>query len=379
MLNAVELNHILAQIFGYSDDELGRRIGFLVDVPAIPEDDTENWRARRALVMRWARTLNRDSLHHCVVYAYESLDINNPLFDQSLHNIDLKDEVPDDAAQLAQYAPDPTEAAEVYSRAECWIALTQSSATLPLKQVVSQLAFRAVTLTHFESSFIPALQIDAQILEMRLQKLAHELNDAHTAILKFRVKTATYTLNIDLRYRIAFADAVRFTRNGLVGCLPAGEAYTVPYEGEKIGIISITDGILPLQNGLYIALCEVQENRIVCIDGENEWSKQLRAELAQDPARTNIAELGFGILAEWNIAPTGNLRIDEKLSPHIALGRSEHIGGVTSPADFLCPENVTHRDFIFHRDIMPDIAIESITLIAKDRETRIMQADRYLF
>jgi leucyl aminopeptidase (aminopeptidase T) len=46
----------------------------------------------------------------------------------------------------------------------------------------------------------------------------------------------------------------------------------------------------------------------------------------------------------------GNVLEDEKAGPHIALGRSEHLGGVTGPDAFSDPRHVWHEDFVYARE-----------------------------
>jgi leucyl aminopeptidase (aminopeptidase T) len=46
----------------------------------------------------------------------------------------------------------------------------------------------------------------------------------------------------------------------------------------------------------------------------------------------------------------GNVLEDEKAGPHIALGRSEHLGGTTGPEAFNDPRHVWHEDFVYARE-----------------------------
>ena len=353
-------------------------MGFLVDVPSIAADDTPQWRERRAIVMKWARALEKTSFHACMVYAYESVGRCNADLSHPVHAIALTDEIPDTADLLERYPGEVWEIDNVYSRAEFWIAMTQYSATAPLKIAAAWYGFRAVTMPGFTQAMMPALAIDVAVIESRVSKLASALTNAHTAVLNFDVDGRNYALTLDLRYRMGFAQSGRYTRNGQVGNLPSGEAYIVPYEGEKIGIISTTDGILPIEHKGKVALCEISENRIVCIDGDNDWANGLREWIAVDPTRSNVAELGFGILGEWGIESVGHPLLDEKLAPHIALGRSEHLGGVTSPADFKTHATACHVDYIYHRSIMSHVRIVRASLLFDDRpECVFMANDRY--
>jgi leucyl aminopeptidase (aminopeptidase T) len=84
---------------------------------------------------------------------------------------------------------------------------------------------------------------------------------------------------------------------------------------------------------------------VVDVLGRGEAAADLRAFLALDGARRNVAELGLGcnpMARVW-----GNVLEDEKAGPHIALGRSEHLGGVTGPDAFEDPRHIWHHDFVY--------------------------------
>ena len=379
MLNGTELNILFSQVFGYSATDCGHRIGFLVDVPTQSSDDTKDWRERRELTMRWARSLAQTAHHACMVYAYESVGRNNAELVHPLHGIILTENVPNTASELNHHYGEIAEPEDVYSRAEFWIALTQYSATAPLKMAAARYGFKAATMPGFTLSMLPALSINVNEIDARVTKLANALTQAHTAVLIFDVHGSSYELTLDLRYRLGFASSGRFTMNGQAGNLPSGEAYIVPYEGETLGILSSSSGILPIERDGEIALCEVSENRVVCVDGANAWADELRQSVELDPARANVAELGLGVLGEWGIEAVGHILLDEKLALHIALGRSEHLGGVTSPSDFKSPSHVSHIDYVFHPRLMPDIRITKGILMFDDGEVEFVSNDRYQY
>src|SRR2546430_6587847 len=88
-------------------------------------------------------------------------------------------------------------------------------------------------------------------------------------------------------------------------------------------------------------------------------SRKLRDFLFADSARRNIAELGLGCNPKARVWE--NVLEDEKAGPHIALGRSEHIGGVTGPDAFNDPRHVWHEDFVYARE--SPIQIRKLTLV----------------
>ena len=377
MLKGAELNLLFSQVFGYSASEFGHRIGFLVDVPSAASEDTQEWRERRVLAMQWARALAKTSFHACMVYAYESVGRGND-FIHLVHNIPLSREIPDLAGQLGMVGTEMVSVGEVYSRAEFWIALTQVSVTGILKVAAARYGFRAAALPGFSNAMLPSLSVDVSVVDLRTRKLAQALTRAQWAELDFDVKGSRYSLTLDLRYRMGFASSGRFRHNGQTGTIPGGEAYIVPYEGEKAGIASMTEGILPVGHEGSVALCEVSENRIVCIDGGGAWVSSLRDAIAAEPACANVAELGLGILGEWGIQPVGNALHDELLGIHVALGRSEHIGGVTSPADFKSPDRAQHVDYIYHSAVMPEVRVVRGILGGEGRSAVFYQNEHYV-
>lgn len=374
-----DLNKLLSQVFGYNPTESGRRFGFLVDVPLNAAQDNPDWRARREFVVECAQHLIQRGRHACIVYAYASVGRGNADLVNPVYPIAIGDGIPATAVDLEAYPSHGTSVKDVYARAEFWIALTQYSATAPLKLAAARYGFRAATMPGFTLSMIPALSVDLEAIDQRVSKLARMLTLAHTATLTFDVQGASYELRLDLRHRMGFASSGRFLTNGQAGNLPSGEAYIVPYEGECAGVLSRTEGILPIENNGEIALCEVAENRVVCVEGNDKWSTDLRASISSDPARANIAELGLGVLAEFGVEAVGHVLLDEKLAVHIALGRSEHLGGVTAPSDFLSPANVSHIDYVYHRKFMPHIRIARGVLSTDDADFVFVENDKYRF
>ncbi len=375
----IDLNKLFSQVFGYDARESGHRFGFLTDVPNSAEQDTPDWRARRALVAEWAQKLAKQGRHACIVYAYASVGRGNADLIHPVCPIASGDVIPATAADLEAYPSQGSPVAEVYGRAEFWIALTQHSATAPLKLAAARYGFRAATMPGFTISMLPALNVDLEAVDARVSKLARLLTASHSATLTFDAGGAAYTLRLDLRHRMGFASSGRFLTNGQAGNLPSGEAYIVPYEGECAGVLSRTSGILPIERDGEIALCEVSENRIVCVEGNGKWADGLRASIADDPARANLAELGLGVLGEFGIEAVGHVLLDEKLAVHIALGRSEHLGGVTSPADFLSPSNVSHIDYVYHHKLMPHVRIVRGVLETDDNAFVFVENGKYRF
>jgi hypothetical protein len=156
-------------------------------------------------------------------------------------------------------------------------------------------------------------------------------------------------LRFDFRFRKPEADDGRLPRNQppprLIN-LPSGEAYTAAYEGER-GEASQTRGVLPVPFGGEIVRLRIDDNRVQEVVGDTSAAKELREFLFADGARCNVAELGLGCNPKARV--WGNVLEDEKAGPHIALGRSEHLGGSVGPDAFSNPRNVWHEDFVYAR------------------------------
>jgi leucyl aminopeptidase (aminopeptidase T) len=176
------------------------------------------------------------------------------------------------------------------------------------------------------------------------------------------VDGVNYHLTLDLRYRTAHASGGLIREAGTVGNLPSGEAYIVPYEGERSGEPSRTAGELPVQFGNEIVLYRLEGNRAVEVLSRGAAADLESAKLRDEPAYGNIAELGLGVLGEWGVTAVGSILLDEKLGLHIAFGRSEHFGGVTSPSSFRSPGNVVHIDRVYVPSSQPRVQVEEVSL-----------------
>jgi hypothetical protein len=84
-----------------------------------------------------------------------------------------------------------------------------------------------------------------------------------------------------------------------------------------------------------------------------------------------MAEVGIGVLGEWGVEAVGSTLLDEKLGLHIAFGRSDHFGGVTSPASFRNRERVVHIDRVYVESVQPRVRVRRVAFVYPDgsRET----------
>jgi leucyl aminopeptidase (aminopeptidase T) len=257
--------------------------------------------------------------------------------------------------------------AEIFEEQDILLAPTQFSATAPLKLAAGLHGFRAATMPGFNAEMIPTLKLDYSEIGARVEKLAALLDDAQEARLVFNVKhNAALHLTLDLRFREAHRSGGVFRRAGRVGNLPSGEAYIVPYEGERSAEPSRSEGKLPVQFGNEVVIYEVVRNRAVAVISQGGESTRESQKLAAEPAYGNMAELGLGVLADFGLEPEGEILIDEKLGLHIAFGRSDHFGGQVGVADFNDSGKVVHIDRVYLKQVQPQIAVLAVDLVAGD-------------
>jgi hypothetical protein len=225
--------------------------------------------------------------------------------------------------------------------------LTEFSATAALDGYCRRKTdFRAASLPGLERRMEQsALSADYGEVARRCAILDDVLNDAD--LLEVRFSTGQRCV-FDLRWRKAEVDdgyLPRGKQGDRIINLPSGETFIVPYEGEKAGEASRTEGELPVEVAGERVVLSVRANRIQKVEGSGPGAGALRTLFAADPARANIAEVAFGC-NDWAVV-TGNVLEDEKAGFHWAYGRSDHLGGTVGVKAFLAPGNVVHQDIVY--------------------------------
>jgi aminopeptidase len=349
------------------DDQVDRVLAVLVDVPRNPARDNPAWAERRALAYEWYAALKSSRagipLDDVRLVAYPDAGSNNADLPAEAFMIDAP---PPSAAAALPSAGLRVTFTHVFAESQLILAPTEFSTTAPLKVAAKRFGFRAATMPGFAPSMIPALRIDYGEVARRVDALKSRLDAASRADVRFMVDgNREYTVRFDLRHRTAHASTGRFPEPGTAGNLPSGEAYIVPYEGEK-GEPSGTAGILPVEIDGEVVLFTIAANRAVDAAGDGPAAEAERGHLRREPAYGNMAELGFGVLAAFGLAPVGEILLDEKLGLHVAFGRSEHFGGIVGPAAFSSPAEVIHLDRIYIPESMPRILVASVTLAVRD-------------
>ena len=377
-LTGEELVNLIGSVFPRHPND--NKLAILVDVPRHRNDDTDNWKLRRTIVEGWYQALKTHcqalKLQEVALIAYPDVSSNNADLPESGFRITGKladtGEGLKDSGQMITFDT-------VFSDYQLFLSPTQYSTTAPLKNAAKKYLFRAATMPGFSPKMIPALRIDYNEVFRRVAIIKDKVDKAQYADVTFTVdKEKEFKVYFDLRYRKGHLSSGRFPDQGTAGNLPSGETYIVPYEGDS-GEKTKTEGILPVQIGEDVVYFTIRENRAISVEGESEAVSLEQDHLNREPAYGNMAELGFGVLADFGLTPIDEILLDEKLGFHVAFGRSDHFGGAVGPKDFSSPQAVIHLDRIYIPATQPRISVTSIMLGYEDEKTeKIIENDRYL-
>jgi hypothetical protein len=357
-----QLSGLLSSVFGSQESE--RWLTLMVDLPDDRVPDHEAWRDRRAIAGEWFRTLSSraDELPFSgvVFCVYPNVGSNN----NDLPGVATVARGFEEHAAL----PDGTDMPlhEILAASSVVLALTEMSATAPLKLLAREHAFRGATLPGFSRPMIPVLALDFEQVNDRVLQFKERMDRAEGVAVTLEAVGRTWDSFFDLRFRTGHASGGLMREPGMVGNLPSGEAYVVPYEGERAGEPSRTAGELPVQFDDEVVVYRIEENRAVDVLTSGTRSDQERQRLSDEPAYGNMAEVGIGVLGEWGIQAVGSTLLDEKLGLHIAFGRSDHFGGVTGPASFRSREGVVHIDRVYVPSTQPMVAVREVAFMYPD-------------
>jgi hypothetical protein len=376
-LNGEELVALVRRVFQPRASE--RTLAVLVDLPDSVSVDNPDWQARRAMAREWVDELSarQDELGlaaHLVLYRNVRADnADLPATAWLAHGGPLADNA--DALDPAEAVP----FADLLAAHPIVIAPTEFSATAPLKVAGRTHPIRAATMPGFRADMIPALRLDYGEVNRRVGILKGLLDGASGADFVLRHPRGEARLHLDLRFRTAHASGGVLTTPGVAGNLPSGEAYIVPYEGEREGEGSRSSGILPVQLRGEVVLYRIAANRAVEVLSVGPEASLEAAQLEREPAYGNLAELGLGVLAAFGLHPIGEVLLDEKLGLHIAFGRSDHFGGQVAPRHFSGPEAVVHIDRVYVPALQPDVLPLAVDLIMENGTVQpLMRSGEYV-
>jgi hypothetical protein len=362
---------LLDAVFQFRTQEQG--LTFLVDLPDGDVRDSSAWMDRRRIATEWYLMLQDrwddmpiETLTFC---AYPNVGTNNGDLPESVLLVERVNK----EGTVVSSMDVPLES--VLRESSIVLAPTELSATAPLKVLARSLGFRGATLPGFSRSMIPALGLNYEDVNRRVVQFQERMNRATGADVVLVAGEQAHALHLDLRFRTAHASGGLIRQAGSVANLPSGEAYIVPYEGERKGEVSLTAGFLPVQFGDEVVVFRVEGNRAVEASGSGVQALTQARLLKEEPAYGNLAELGIGVLGEWGVKPVGSTLLDEKLGLHIAFGRSEHFGGVTGPANFGSPQRVVHIDWVYVPEVQPAITVKHLKFMYEDGSVEVIMKD----
>ena len=326
----MNLRKLFSDVF---DPQPGETAAVFVDFPQGEIAGNDAWQQRRAMAERWHAALSEFG----AARQFDVLPLVN-FAATGMNNGQLPEHGNQGGVSVVLE--------EIGARTTLLLALTEFSASAPLIGWTKKFRqLRAASMPKVAPEMEPtALAADYRQVARSCERLRARLAAAHSAEIEF--STGDQFL-LDFRFRVPEVDDGYLHRDvpdpRLIN-LPSGEAFTAAYEGER-GVPSRTTGVLPVWYENDIVRLRVKANRVEEVIGDTPGAGRLRDFLFLDPGRRNVAELGLGcnpMARVW-----GNVLEDEKAGPHIALGRSEHLGGATGPDAFSDPRHVWHEDFVY--------------------------------
>jgi leucyl aminopeptidase (aminopeptidase T) len=377
-LSDAELGALVRRVF--SPQPSDRALALLVDLPDETLADNPAWRGRRELAARWLESLRRSEPELSLaasLYVYRNVQRANADL-PAVCGRHGAGPLPADAEAAERGTAEPFD--RILQSHDILVALTELSATAPLKLAARRFGFRAATMPGFSPAMIPALRLDYVEIARRVELLTSLLDRASSATLEFRVEGGgSYQLGLDLRHRSAHASTGLLRERGSVGNLPSGEAYIVPYEGELPDDPSGSTGELPVELDGEVVVYRITENRARSVAAGGAVAKREAELLAAEPAYGNLAELGLGVLGGFGVEPTGETLLDEKLGLHVAFGRSDHFGGQVGAKHFSRAEAVVHIDRVYVPAVQPRVRLGRARLELDDGSAvELLRDDRWV-
>ena len=357
----LDLRKLLVDVFEPEEDEV---VTVMVDEPHGAVGDHAEWRRRREMAARW-----RDEL---VRLGSERGFQVNPMLTfpaTGANNADLP--------ARASLDGRPVDLGQTLRSSTLVLALTEYSATAPLTVLAEAMEdFRAASMPGVSPSMEEtALAADYGRVAARCRRIDAALQGA---VLLEVVFSTGHRCTFDLRHRRAEVDDGQLPRGkpgDRVINLPSGETFIVPYEGELENVPSWTAGTIPVIEEGETVLFQVVGNRVVLVEGSGPVAERYAEHFADDPARTNIAEVAFGVNDRAQV--TGSVIEDEKAGFHWAFGRSDHLGGVFGVDRFRSPETVVHQDIVYARG-NPVQVLEAEIVHDEGRRTAVIRDGEYL-
>ena len=355
-----DLEKLLIDVF---DPQAGELVAVVVDEPTDAVPDHDGWRARREMAEEWRGALVK-------LGAERGFEVR-PLVRfpaTGANNSDLP--------AGGTMAGEAVDLVSVLSASTLVLAMIEFSATAPLAHIAEAADdFRAASMPGVEKRMEgTALAADYAKVAARCKAIYDAMDGAQLCDVLFSTGHRCW---FDLRQRSAEMDD-GFLPRGIEGDpiinLPSGETFIVPYEGEILGLPSWTAGTIPVVEDDEMVLFHVVANCVQVVEGDGPVAERYSEFFNDDPARSNIAEVAFGVNDMAEV--TGCVLEDEKAGFHWAFGRSDHLGGVVGVDDFSNPGNVIHQDIVYAKG--NPIQIERADVVHPDgRRVTIIEDGEY--
>lgn len=245
------------------------------------------------------------------------------------------------------------------------------SATAPITALAKEMGFRGATMHGTNDRVLASgLAVNYEEVSAEAEVMRKTLTRADSMLLEWEVAGQPIALELELGKQEAQKSHGLVRTKGDIANLPAGEVYYIPTGGK---------GFLPQQfddDQNTLAIFKIENRGIVGLEklvrGDETLIRDYLATIEFDPNAGQLTELGLGTQR----LPWAHTDIqDEKIlgTAHVATGRSDHLGGDISSANFKNKKNATHNDILFTPEKTPDVVLKRVTMRRDDEETRIIE------
>ncbi|MHA1917886.1 MAG: hypothetical protein ACTSUV_06210 [Candidatus Ranarchaeia archaeon] len=326
--------NLLKFILTVIDPQPNEKISFILDLPHEGIKDNPIWKDRREdIAPRWHAIFTELGIDR-------SFEVNPLIFYRA--DISQNFEFPEEGIMNEE----SINLASILSNSTLVVSMTEFNSNNALRKIATGNSdFRAINLFKISAETERELNIDHAHINQRVRDLYKKMEGGVGIRFEF---TSEHSIYIDLRYRKPRMEINEIKRNensSNVINLPTGTVSIVPYEGEKIGEQSITEGEIPIKDGEDIIVISILQNKIDKIRGMGNFAGKIRYYMSQDQNRGNLAEIGFGL--NDKIRYKGEPQNDQKNGVHFSFGRSDHLGGNVSIKDFKTPTLATYYSIVY--------------------------------
>jgi len=260
---------------------------------------------------------------------------------------------------------------EVLKRHTIVLYMGRWSATAPITALAKEMGFRGATMHGTNDRILATgLAVDYEEVSARAERMRKAMSGADSLVLEWEVEGEPCSLELFTGKQEAQKSHGLVRTKGDVANLPAGEVYYVPEGGE---------GFLPQkfedEQGT-IAIFKVKDRGIVGLErfvrGDRKLVDDYLAVIARDPNAGQLTELGLGT---QQLPWAGADIQDEKIlgTAHVATGRSDHLGGDISSANFNDKRNATHNDILYTPMKTPEVKLVRVTMKRDGAETLVIE------